>query len=433
MAFGPMDTQRLGRFHAGVTVLAAGGMFINGFELTVIAVALPLVVPLWHVGAAMEGIVAAAALAGALVGALIAGPAADRFGRRPLFVAELALLVGFSAATALAQTPAQLAVYRFLLGLGIGADYLIAPTLVSEFSPARQRGALVTAVAGTWFVGSVFAYLAGFWMLPLGPSAWRWLMAVGGLLAPWVMLPRLRLPESPRWLAARGRGAEAAAVVERLTGERPAAAPPSRGRFRDLFGPDLIGPTVFVSTFWFCYDVAAYGISTYTPLLLRAFPGGSLAHADLGAAAVGVTGIAGAALGLALVDRWGRRPLIVSTFLVLSLSLLALSLAPSPAFAVLVVLFAVASLAATMGPGVVSLVYATELFPSRLRGSATGFATAVSRAGGILGIVVFPPLLAAWGLGPALWLFTGASLVGLGVSVRMAPETRGRTLESIAG
>jgi putative MFS transporter len=166
--------------------------------------------------------------------------------------------------------------------------------------------------------------------------------------------------------------------------------------------------------------------------VLKTFTSGSQVLADVGAAAISILGVLGAAIGLGLVDRWGRRPLMLWAFGGLTLVLAILASVPTPALGLLVALFGLAELFANMGPGVLDFVYPTELFPAGVRAGATGLFTAVSRVGAILGIVVFPGLVKAWGLGNALWLFAAASLLGLVVSAILAPETRGRSLEEIS-
>lgn len=141
----------------------------------------------------------------------------------------------------------------------------------------------------------------------------------------------------------------------------------------------------------------------------------------------------GAGISCAFVDSWGRRPVLLTAFAGETAVLVALALLHAPALAVIVVLFAVAILFANMGPGTLDMVYCTELFPTELRAAGTGLGTAVSRVGAILGVLVFPNLVDAWGVDSALWLFVGAGLLGLVVTVAMAPETKNRTLEQTTG
>ena len=433
MAFEGLEQENLRGFQNRLTLLSAAGMFLDGFDLTVIAVALPLLVKQFHIGAGLTGLVGSSAVIGMLVGSLVLGHLTDRIGRRAMYLVDLLFFVVFAGLTALSQNVTELLLFRFLLGLGIGADYPISSTLVAEFSPSRRRGGLVTVLGAMWFVGAVAAYVVGLLLVGLGPDAWRYMMLVGAALALVVIGFRSAIPESPRWLNARGRQAEAQAVLKKLTGVTSDMGPASpRRRWSELFSRPFIRRTVFVAGFWFCYDVAFYGISIYSPTVLKTFTAGSQALADVGAAVVSLLGVLGALIGLSLVDRWGRRPLMLLAFGGLSAALIVLGISPTPALGLLVLLFGLSELFANMGPGVLDFVYPTELFPTGIRASATGFATAVSRVGAILGILVFPSLVKSWGLGRALWLFAVASLLGFGISLWLAPETRGRLLESLS-
>ncbi len=432
MAFERLESRELRSFHYRLTALSAAGVFLDGFDLTVIAVALPLLARQWSMSPGLSGIVAASAVFGMLVGSVLLGHLTDRIGRKAMYVVDLLCFVVFAALTAVAQNVWQLLLFRFLLGVGIGADYPISSTLVAEFVPAARRGALVALLGTTWFFGAVCAYVAGYLLLPVGPNAWRLMLLVGAVIAIGVIVLRAAIPESPRWLATVGRQEDAHAVLRGLGGREAAVGTGTRQPWLALFAPPLLRFTVFVSVFWFCYDVAFYGISIYTPTILGSFSLSGAGAAYLGSAAVSVLGLVGALVGVALADGWGRRPLIILAFAGLSVMLLALTFQPKPALGTLVILFGLATLFANMGPGVLDFVYPTELFPTGVRAGATGFATAVSRVGAILSIIVFPKLVQSWGLRLALLLFVAAAVVGLVTCILLAPETKRRRLEEIS-
>jgi len=339
----------------------------------------------------------------------------------------------FAALTAVSQDAWQLIIFRFLLGIGIGADYPISATLVSEFSSTKTRGKQITFLGAMWFIGAVFAYIVGLIMLPLGESAWRYMMLVGAVFALIVFFFRVTLPESPRWLAARGREKEAQEIMLKITGQKVIIQPSLKPKhqLKDVFSKTLFRRTFFVCGFWFCYAVAYYGISMYTPTILKPFTNGSQALVYIGSGTVSVLGLLGAIIGSNLVERIGRRPLIITSFLGLSVALIILALNSSPTMVFLVTLFSLAVLFANMGGGILNFVYPTELFPTSIRASASGLATSVSRIGSILGILVFPNLVAAWGNSTALWFFAIIGLAGLTISIVLAPETKGINLEEL--
>ncbi|GIN85097.1 MFS transporter [Heyndrickxia sporothermodurans] len=433
MSFENLDSPKLKRFQRKITLLSAAGTFLDGFDLTVIAVAMPLILSQWDVGPGLQGLITSSAVIGAFIGAIWLGNLTDKFGRKAMYVVDLLAFVVFAALTAFSQTAWQLILFRFLLGIGIGADYPISATLVSEFSSTKSRGRHSTFLGAMWFVGAVVAYLIGILLIPLGPSAWRYMLLVGAIFALIVFYFRVTLPESPRWLAARGREKEAEEIMLKITGQKVIIQPSTqpKQKLTDLFSKKLFKRTFFVCSFWFCYAVAYYGISMYTPTILKPFTNGSQMMTYIGSGTISLLGLVGAIIGSNLVERIGRRPLIITSFTGLSIALIVLALNPSPTMAFLVILFSLAVLFANMGGGILNFVYPTELFPTSIRASASGLATSISRIGSIMGILVFPNLVVAWGNSKALWFFAVISLLGLVISVLLAPETKGINLEEI--
>ncbi|MGE6257166.1 MFS transporter [Heyndrickxia sporothermodurans] len=433
MSFENLDSPKLKRFQRKITLLSAAGTFLDGFDLTVIAVAMPLILSQWDVGPGLQGLITSSAVIGAFIGAIWLGNLTDKFGRKAMYVVDLLAFVVFAALTAFSQTAWQLILFRFLLGIGIGADYPISATLVSEFSSTKSRGRHSTFLGAMWFVGAVVAYLIGILLIPLGPSAWRYMLLVGAIFALIVFYFRVTLPESPRWLAARGREKEAEEIMLKITGQKVIIQPSTqpKQKLTDLFSKKLFKRTFFVCGFWFCYAVAYYGISMYTPTILKPFTNGSQMMTYIGSGTISLLGLVGAIIGSNLVERIGRRPLIITSFTGLSIALIVLALNPSPTMAFLVILFSLAVLFANMGGGILNFVYPTELFPTSIRASASGLATSISRIGSIMGILVFPNLVVAWGNSKALWFFAVISLLGLIISVLLAPETKGINLEEI--
>ncbi|MFC7395331.1 MFS transporter [Scopulibacillus cellulosilyticus] len=428
-----LDSLKLKAFQRRVTLLSAAGTFLDGFDLTVIAVAMPLILSQWDVGPGLQGLMTSSAVIGSLIGALCLGNLTDKFGRKAMYIIDLLAFVVFAALTAFSQTAWQLILFRFLLGIGIGADYPISATLVSEFSSSKSRGMHSTFLGAMWFVGAVFAYLVGILLIPFGPNAWRYMLLAGAIFALVVFFFRVTLPESPRWLAARGREKEAEDIMKKVTGKTVVIKSNhhQRQKVKDIFSKKLFRRTFFVCGFWFCYAVAYYGISMYTPTILKPFTHGSQMMAYIGSGTISVLGLLGAIIGLNLVERIGRRPLIITSFSGLSLALIVLAVNPSPTMAFLIILFSLAVLFANMGGGILNFVYSTELFPTSIRASASGLATSISRIGSIMGILVFPNLIAVWGNSHALWFFAIISLMGLIISVMLAPETKGRHLEEL--
>lgn len=435
MSYEGLNSEKAKGFQRKVTLLSAGGTFLDGFDLTVIAVAMPLIIDQWHVGAFTQSIIEASAIIGSFIGAISLGNLTDKFGRKAMYIIDLLFFVIFAAVTAFSQDAIQLIIFRFLLGLGIGADYPISATLVSEFSSNKGRGKHGTFLGAMWFVGAVVAYIFGLLLEPLGDNAWRYMLLVGAVFALIIFIFRIGLPESPRWLVSKGREKEAQAIMKKITGDDSVIPPQpekkSKVRIRDLFSKRLIKRTIFVNVFWFCYATAYYGISMYNPTLLAQFTEGSQTLTYIGSGTISLIGLIGAIIGLNLVDRWGRRPLLITSFAGLTIALVVLAINPTPTLIFLVILFSIAVLFSNSGGGILNFVYPTELFPTNVRSTASGMATSVSRLGSILGVLVFPNFVAWWGAGTALWFFAVIGFIGLAVTLLLAPETKGKSLEEI--
>ncbi|CAN1494229.1 ProP Permeases of the major facilitator superfamily [Mycobacteriaceae bacterium] len=434
--FETLDTPQLTRLRRKVTVLSGGGTFLDGFDLVIIAVALPVLKDYFPgMGPGIIALIAASAIFGALIGATLGGRLTDKYGRKAMYLLDLACFVVFAVGAALAWDPWSLIAFRFLLGLGIGADYPISATLVAEFSSSKGRGAHSGSLGAMWFVGALVAYVTGILLEPLGADSWRYMFMVGAVFAVIVLILRRTLPESPRWLASVGREEDAQKIMRELTGHNVEIP---TGKIKQqpisaLFNEKYRRITIFVTGFWTCYAIAYYGITIYTPTILDEFnEDGSRSVAYLGAGVVALVGLIGALIGLNLADRWGRRPLIITSFSGLAAALLILTLSPAPGLGFLVMLFSVAVLFANMGGGILNFVYPTELYPTGIRATGMGFATSVSRIGSLLGVLVFPGMIAAWGQQVALGFFFAVAVLALVICLILAPETNGRTLEELS-
>ncbi|WIK64393.1 MFS transporter [Gleimia hominis] len=434
------ETKRSIRFQWRIAVLAGAGMFIDGYDVSVIAVALPGLKEEWGIGnGLLSGVIASSVVVGMFFGMLYGGRLVDRFGRRKMYMYDLIGFVIFALVAALAFNPPVLIFARFALGLFIGADYPISSSMTAEFTSPRRRGSYIIFMSLLWQLGSFSAYILGLVFLPIGDNAWRWMLGAGAILAVIVIILRHNVPESPRWLRSQGRFSEAMRIEKQVKdeyditiGHKEENEPgTNRQRWVELFSPKMLRATVFCSVYWFAFAVSFYGIQMYTPTILEPFAGGRHDLPFLGAALIAFLGVLGAALGMYAVEAFGRRKLIISCFCVMVAALVTLALWSTPGLLVLVLLLSVTILMANMGPGVLNMVYPNEMFPTRLRGSGVGFAGSVSRIGSILGVLLFPVLVGTWGMQNATWLFVGVALVGTVVSITLAPETKGRSLDEL--
>lgn len=426
------------RFERRIAILSGAGMFLDGYDVTVIAVALPGLKRMWEMSGVVSGLVASSVIIGMFFGMAFGGRLADVIGRKRMYMITLSGFVIFALVTAATMAVWQLILFRFLLGLCIGADYPVSSSITAEFTRPRSRGRLIILLSVFWQAGAFFAFMLGAGLMEIGPAGWRFMLGAGAVLAGVVLLLRSRLPESPRWLRQHGRVDEAVAIETDLRAAHGIDLELSadvrgetHGRWTELFSRPIIVTTFFCSAFWFAFAVAYYGVQMYTPTILAPFAGGNESLSYIGSAVVALLGVVGASLGMMFTERIGRRKQIIVGFVLMAISLLVLGIFNPQHLLPITVLLAIAILAANFGPGVLNNVYPTETFPTRLRSSGAGFAGAMSRIGSILGVLVFPIMVDSWGFAIATLFFAGTSVFGLLVSIVLAPDTRGKTLEQL--
>jgi MFS family permease len=283
--FSALDDAPMTPAHYLYWLLASGGTLLDGFSVVSLGIALPLLKRDFAITPAMLGFLGSALVLGAVLGAAVGGMAADRIGRKRAFLADMAILAVGSALCVIAQGPWLVLVGQFALGIGVGIDFPTSGSYVSEITPKAARSRMTVATIALQSVGMVAAALVGIAVLRLHPAAtdWRILLGAGGVLAVLYIVARLSLPESPRWLAEKGRLAEAAAVLSMLTGVAVsvarmetavetgalAAAPAEkRSTLPTLFAPRYRTRTLLVSLPWLMMDVATYGVGLFTPVIL---------------------------------------------------------------------------------------------------------------------------------------------------------------------
>ncbi|MGH9069622.1 MAG: MFS transporter [Acidimicrobiales bacterium] len=393
--------------------LAAGGLFISGFNNFIVAVALLQLRTEFRLSPGASGEVAAAALAGMLVGSISLGRVADAMGRRLALVLDLALVAAFAILSALVSSPGELVGARVLLGIGVGAGYPIGAAYVADVSPDHSRGRLMVAAFSGWGFGALAAALAGWAILALdtGSQGWRLMLLLGAvpalLLLLWVAISSL--PESPRWANSRS--------LDRL----PASC---------LLAPAYRRLTVAACVPWFLMDVSVYGIGLFTPVLLLGLGLRAPDEVALGTGLLALVTLAGMTLAALVIDHLGRRLLQIAGFVGMAASLVLVGIVGThPSVLLLLAVFAGFQLSANLGPNTTTWIVPAELFPTRLRATGQGSATAFSRLGAMLGVLLLPTGVAAFGLAITLYLVAAVSILGAILTLLLLPETRGTRLE----
>jgi MFS transporter, putative metabolite transport protein len=421
----------LNSFHWKIAFYSAGGPFCDGYILGIVAPALAGLTPQLGLSPLMVSLIGAAALVGIFFGGLILGFVTDLVGRQTMYILDLATFVVASALQFFVGEGWQLLVLRFVLGVAIGADYPIATALLTEFTPRRHRGLLLSVNLFFWWAGFAVAYVVGYFLVGMGEESWRWMLASSALPAALVLLMRLGTPESPRWLASKGRVDEARAAVREAFGEDAdlgdLPSEPPQTSFWNIFRQGYAQRTIFVAAFWLLQVTPLFAIFTFSTTILDAFNLGGGRSAYLGSAIIGLFALAGIIPAMFLVGSWGRRPILIWPFLITGVALLILGIAPGSPTWVVVTLFIVFA-AFNAGSSVLQWIYPNELFPTEVRATAMGFGTAVSRIGAAIGTFLLPLSLAGFGIGPTMIIASLFCFVGFVMSWFMAPETKGLAL-----
>ena len=370
----------------------------------------------------------------------------------------MTILIAGAILSAVTDVPALVLVGQFIVGVGIGIDFPVSGAYVSETMPDSVRSRMVVATIALQSVGMLLGAAVALATLDASsaPSDWRWILGATGAGAALFLLLRLTLPESPRWLVEHGRAAEARRIVTKLLGKalpppthtattataRPAAAigkAASRRRpFLILFSRPLRMRTLLASVPWFLMDIATYGIGLFTPVILGAIhlasaESGTVA-ADFvdaqGSAAIDLFLLVGFVVGLWVVPRFGRIRMQVIGFAGMTLGMVVLigvTLTNGGAAAHVPFVFAgfiLFNLAMNAGPNATTFTLPPELFPTRVRATASGFAAAMAKVGATLGIFVLPQIKASWGVTGVLVLVAVVSALGLIVTALLASEAR---------
>lgn len=422
----------LRRFHLHAGFSACGGQFADGFELGIIGIAVAIAATPLHLSATWMGLLGAAALAGLFFGSLLTGVIADRYGRRFIFGYDMLLAAAISGAQYFASEPWQLLTLRFMLGMVLGADYVVSKSLVTELSPIRFRGRLLSVMAIAWAAGYSFSYVAGFLLRDLGPDAWRYMLLLSAGPAICIFVFRLGIPESPLWLMKRGRTEEARRIVSAKLGHGIALPEPitqvrrSGGEWAELFSRKWRTNTAVGAIFYACQVIPYFALGTFLPKILESL---HVTDKYTGGLVYNVFLMLGAWLGMMVIDRMPRRVFLVGTFY-LATALLALLTLNALGSAGVVVVFGLFALVLSAAANL-EFIYPPELFPTHLRASGVGLAVAASRIGSAMSTFLLPIIVQAYGVQVALGACVVVTLVGGVICQLWAPETGKMSLGSI--
>jgi MFS transporter, putative metabolite:H+ symporter len=430
-------------WHIRTRLILGTATFFDAFDLLAIAYALPILVGEWHLTPAQIGPIISAAFLGQLLGALIAGWAAERFGRLHVTTITIALFGIMSLACAWAWDPHSLMVFRFIQGVGLGGEVPIATTYINEIARAQGRGRFYIVYELVFSFGLVCAGLVGYWMVPL--LGWQSMFYLGATPTVLALLLQRLLPESPRWLALTGRLDEAdraVAQIERSVTASGRELPPLRvlpvlenqrdpGGWTEMFRGIYLRRTLSVWAFWFCCFSTMYGLVSWLPTLFRTVyhlpVSASLAYGLI----TSLTGICGSALCAYLIDKVGRRPWFTIAPLAGGAALLVLGIHEPGSARMLLTFVAIATF--FMSSVAIGLnLYTAELYPTRIRAFASSVGGAWQRVAAASGPIVVGYLLSGNNLRAVFLYFGGIAVIGGVLAYFYAVETKSRRLEEIS-
>lgn len=436
-----MDNSRIERHHWKIMFISGMGFFTDAYDLFIIGVVMTLLKPLWHVKPLEESLVESTALLASALGALLFGRVADMLGRKRIYGYEVLVLAAGALACAFSPNILWLIGLRFVLGIGIGGDYPVSATIMSEYSGKSHRGMLVTLVFAMQAAGLIVGPLFAAALLSTNLShdiIWRILIAFGAVPALAVYWQRRKLKETPRFLHANAMQEDESGKIIRIDSAKPQSQSVSfwDGFHRLVNDEKLLMRLIGASAAWFLMDAAYYGNTVSSPLVLSALQGHhSLLQKTLTQLGIFVVFAApGYAVSALTMDRLGRKTIQCLGFAMMTVTFALLALIPHIETMVVpfVAIYGISFFFTEFGPNATTFIYPSEIFPVRVRTTAHGIAAAMGKVGGFFGVFLFPYLMHWKRLPAAESAAAITSAIGLIMTALMLPETKGKSLEELS-
>lgn len=434
-----LESVPFSSLHLKARILVGSATFFDAFNALALALALPVLIRLWHISPAQTGLLIGISYLGQFIGALLFSLLAEKFGRIPAAAAATALMSVMSLACAAAHSFPALMVYRLIQGIGVGGEMPVAAAYISELSKARGRGKFFMLYEMLFPIGLMATSQIGASVVPQwGWAAMFWIGGIPGLV---ISVLLLRLPESPRWLIANGRMEEAELIVKQMEASakgvvilqiedhRARSSSPERAGWKDILGPACREKTLIVWALWAIAYFITNSLNNWMPTLYSTVYHLPLQQSLRAASMTNVAQVAILLLCAFYIDRIGRRKWTVAGFLAGGAALAVLGLAGAQNVAVVIIL-------ATLSYGVIGSInavlylYTPEIYPTRIRAIGTGLATSWLRLASAAGPTIVGFTVASKGVASVFTLFALSSLVGMLAASRMI-ETRARRLEEI--
>ncbi len=430
--------------HIAVVVAALGGMLF-GYDTGVISGALLFIKNAFDLSSTMQEIVVSAVLLGAVIGAAVGGALGDHFGRRKMIILAGILFTLSAIGTAVAPTVEVLIAGRIVVGIAIGIASFISPMYIAEISPARTRGSLVSINQLAVTIGIVVAYLVDYGLSEI--QGWRYMFGLAAVPSTILVLAMWRMPLSPRWLMSYDMEDKARAVLQRVRGTQDVAdemkdirddLAKQKGGVEDLFHPSLrMALIVGVGLAVFQQITGINTVIYYAPTIFEFAGFQTAGFSILATAGVGMVNVVFTIVAIRLMDKVGRRPLLLIGVAGQIVGLVILGVAfQLHQLTALVGYIAIISLAIYVGSFAIGLgpvfwLMISEIYPQKVRGAAMSIATIANWSLNLLVAVTFLTLVEALGRPETFWLYAAIGVVAWVFIYRLVPETKGRSLEDI--
>jgi MFS transporter, PHS family, inorganic phosphate transporter len=449
--FAALDDAKINRFQLKIMFVSGMGFFTDAYDLFVIGIVVELLKPQWHLSTTQVSWVNSATLLASAAGAIAFGRIADILGRKRIYGYEVLILAIGALASALSPNYAFLLICRVVLGIGIGGDYPVSATIMSEYSGRQTRGRMVGMVFAMQGAGLIVGPLVAAILLGSGLSGnytWRILLALGAIPGLAVFYLRRQIHETPRFAMAGGAHEEAQAAIANATGERaaPRAAAESTARHQQgaldgfkilVTNRRMLAWLIGTAGAWLLLDFCYYGNTISTPEILKLVnPHASdLYNVLIQLAIFAVFAVPGYIVAILLLDKTGRKTIQILGFGMMGLMFLLIGLIPAATTTAVtfILLYGVSYFFTQFGPNTTTFVYPAELFPVEVRTTGHGISAGAGKMGAFLGAFLFPDFLASsLGLRGAEIIAGVVAAAGLVLTLLLLPEPMGKSLEELS-
>jgi PHS family inorganic phosphate transporter-like MFS transporter len=450
-AFETLDDSKVTRFQWKIMFISGMGFFTDAYDLFVIGIVVVLLTPEWGLSTSQISLLNSITLLAAAFGAIIFGRIADILGRKRIYGYEVLILAIGALASALAPNYVFLLVCRAILGIGIGGDYPVSATIMSEYSGRQSRGRMVGLVFAMQGAGLVVGPLAASILLSSGLShdfIWRILLALGAIPGLAVFYLRRKIHETPRFAMAGGAADEAEAAIAAATGtaamkKGPVRESKARHPQGTLEGFLVLARSkrmllwlIGTSGAWFLLDFSYYGNTISSPAILKLLnPAASLLHNTLVQLGIfTVFAVPGYIVAILLMDKTGRKSIQMLGFAMTGLAFLLIGAIPgvTASAAPFILLFGMSYFFTEFGPNTTTFIYPAEIFPLEVRTTGHGISAATGKIGAFVGAYLFPRMLAsAMGIRGAEIVSAVVAVAGLLLTAALLPEPKGKSLEEL--